>query len=286
MNTAPEVLLTSLQLAQITAAAAEYLLEHEHAGRVVIMGIAATSIQRVSPTSGLILVAGNEHTGMKHIQVRHDLASLRRTWLEYINRHGKRDVRMDDPSRFRLGVSPIFDYITIADAIYLQGVLSTENNRRPTEFEVYEGTYTYSDGIVVPHRLLLYKGTKIIHALIPLKSVPRRKQVSGFLLKRGQASAEWHTASSITKTTIPYSDREGRIRYAVIIYLHSSEQREEAELVKYDAVGQPESYLPLGSQPYEGHIAPDGPSEIFRWQYVDFSALEVIMRDTDKELTT
>ncbi len=284
MNTTPEVLLTSSQLAQITTAAAGYLLKH--ADRVVIMGLAATSIQRVSPASGLILVAGNEHTGLNHIQVRHSPDSLHRTWLEYTAPSGEKKVRIDDPSRFRPGLMPVFDYISIADAVYLHGALETKNNRRPTEFELYEGAYIYPDGIAVVHRLLLYRGTKIIHSLFPKESVPARKKTKDFLLRRGQASATWYTASAVTKTTIPYLNQEGRIRYAISIYLRFSEKREEIELVKYDASGQPELYLPIGSQAYEGAIAPSPVAESFRWQYADFSALEVIMRDTDKGLIT
>ena len=281
MSTLPEVLLTSEQLEQVTVAAAEYLLKYE--ARILIEGLTPTSIQRVSLASGLIMVAGNEYTGMHHIRRRHSPASLLRTWVDYADADGKPQVRLDDPSRFRPYVNPIFDYIDIADVIYLQGKLDESNN---LQFDKYVGSYTFSDGITVKHTLILYKNTKIIHTLYPQKSFPKRDKISGFLFRRGQASSAWNTSNCKTITNIPYFSREGELRYAIIIQLDTFAKFFEFELIRYSSSGQPMQYMSLGNQFYEGEIAPDHMSEVFRWQYVDFSKYESIMRDTENGLIT
>jgi hypothetical protein len=80
-----------------------------------------TSIVIHSKKNGLILIYGNDDTGLKHIFNRHSLMSRMHKW--------NNDGKMDNPSKFRIENAPIH-YLTIANEIFQTKNKNIRKNQR------------------------------------------------------------------------------------------------------------------------------------------------------------
>ncbi|GAB3539452.1 hypothetical protein [Spirosoma fluminis] len=164
-----------------------------------------TSIFRVLATKGLIMVNGNESTGLQHIEHRHRFG--RQVWRE------DKD-ELENSSEIRFGVAP-YDYITIAGSIYKPENLRPELNKRPDDFDFYMGGHVHRNGDLVEYRLLTYKGTGIIHTLFPSKSDNKSKK----LLKYRQCGIG--LVNDIMRGTyiytIPYKDKSETEVFRLVI---------------------------------------------------------------------
>lgn len=278
MTQPEEVLLTKSQLADIEEDARDPLLKDTR--YLHLLGSGPISIYRVSPVAELILIKGNEHTGMLHINARHGFHSPR-NWQVHSVAGEAPTVRLDDPSRFRRIQVPILNYVAIAEAVYLQGNLDAAGNKRPEVFDKYVGDYTSPDGVVERHVLLLYRGTKIIHTLFPQKSTNNQKQLRGFPFKRGLVSFEEHLGASATDFIIPYSDDSGQTKYALMIRFNTALKTQEILLWVYSESGEREQFVLLDSRPHDSFNASVKMNALFQLQHADLRHYEQAIKDTE-----
>lgn len=177
------------------------------------------SIIAVSPRN-LIHFYGNEDTGWEHIQSRHSYYSEKMYF-------GKGAT--GDPSKFTSKSIPIYDFVNVADDIYMQGVVDEKEHPDAMLFVKYVGQstrYTDSTGVPKDFVLILYRGTKIVHSLFPKKHLE-----SGILkrnlpdLARGKNLIQgcWHPASHTFTVTLPYLNENGIVRYIIIIPVNLTE---------------------------------------------------------------
>ena len=275
-----EQLLTVDEIASITLAALDPELSDE---RIVQIGLTPTRIVRVTKPSKLILIKGNEYTGLHHITLRHGYHSLQRTWQVDISPEGNQSLRLDDPSRFRPSLIPIIDYPKIAEAVFSKGELDVTKNKRPELFDKYVGSFIYPDNIAEQHTLILYKNTKIIHTLFPNKSLNNRPKLRGFHLKREQTKSEWRLGSNTKEVIVPYSSKSGVIKYAITFKSHS-DKKLEIGLYYHDKSGERSHYLLIAERSLEGNSTDffrDGPRYV---QYADLRWIEQYIKDTESGL--
>ncbi|GAB2554569.1 hypothetical protein [Spirosoma areae] len=172
-----------------------------------LMGIGGrkTSIHRVLATIGLIMVNGNESTGLQHIRERHQFG--RQVWRE-----DKDELSIT--SEIRFGVAP-YDYLTIAESIYKPENHRADLNKRPEEFDFYLGTHVHKNGDLIEYKLLTYKGTGVIHTLFPTKSDNQSKK----LLKYRQCATGWvnDVRRGLHTYTVPYEDKAGSEVFRLVI---------------------------------------------------------------------
>lgn len=124
------------------------------APNTIFFTLKKTHIFSYSSESGLIIIQGNEDTGLEHIQLRHSKTSNKPYWKE--------GNKLENQSRLMLGLAP-FQYISVASEIYKPENRSDEKNRRPELFDVYIGEYTHKNNLSVEYTLITYKNTGIIH---------------------------------------------------------------------------------------------------------------------------
>jgi hypothetical protein len=279
MTQPTEVLLTEFELAEITLAATDPLLKDPQI--VNIFGRGATAVHKVSPKNELILIRGNEHTGLAHISARHSYFSRKPTWLVDKTPQGEQKHRLDDPGRFRPASIPVIDYLAIADAIYSVENLATAKNKRPDVFDIYVGDFTYPDGVVEKHTLILYKGTKIIHTLFPQERTNNRARLKGFPFTRGLPSYSWHVAVGILEVNIPYLNHANQVKYSIVIKIDSGSKVQETLLWAHNERGEQEQYILLDSRPHSGIIDHISGFEMVRLQYADLRWCEQAIKDTE-----
>ena len=275
-----EVLLTPEQLAEIAKDADDPALKNPF--RMHIRGFSAASIRRVSAQHDLVLVEGNEHTGLKHIRERHNSLGFKQAWKTHLTKKGQPVTRPDTPGQFRPTVIPEFDYVTIAEAVYSAGTRDTTGNKRPEVFEKFVGDYTHPDGLVDRHVLLLYKGTKVIHTLYPLRSTHNRKVPERFSLIRGHASTSWKVASGFITVTIPYYGTGSKQLYDLVFEFTPAEKLQEVLLWAYNDQGIRTHYMHLSSEVNDS-LSEASPMHLSGLvQYVDLRPYEKAMRDTEE----
>jgi hypothetical protein len=272
-----EILLTQEQLAAIAADAGDADLKNPHYFHLRGFDIAA--IRRVSAKNELVLVQGNEHTGLEHITARHGFFSLKRTWQR--DADGGAAGRLDDPSRFRPATFPEFDYLTIADQVYSHGTRDILGNYRQDVFDKYIGEYTFSDGKTEPHVLLLYKGTKVIHTLFPKKSTHNRKSPRSFSFIRGHASTSWNVMRCLVTVTLPYYGPENRLAYALVFEFDSHLKTQEILLWAYNDQGVRTQFMLLSSCSHPS-LSNGRPMDFeVGLQYADLRQYEQAIKDTE-----
>jgi len=167
-------------------------------------GFAKCQIQKISK-QGLILVTGNDDTGYCHIMKRHNPVR--------VDSFKKDSGILDSPTTFEYGFQPIFHILPIADDVYL-----TENKVSLDEYSAFEMYVGASNALSTNHnqyRLLLYKFTKIIHTLYPLKSSSKRKYSLNLAWVHDLAS--WTPHNKNVSITITYKDYDGKLRVSLVI---------------------------------------------------------------------
>jgi hypothetical protein len=191
-----------------------------------------TTIQRVSKKTGLILIKGNDATGFDHIMVRHSPTSKSGHWIK-----GEK-IKLDDPSRFSLSTIPIFDYLAIADDVYKsENIVSDKRNKEPETFDLFIGKYTDRKGRSMDYKLLLYKGTPIIHNIIPHKKTFNKKKVLD--LRQGSIISTLNDMKGIHSYYIPYYDHLDIERAKIIIRLQTHIGQENWNIQINDKDGRP-----------------------------------------------
>lgn len=169
------------------------------------LGQRKTSIFSVSTETGIIMVRGNDSTGMEHITQRHRFG--RQVWRQ------DKD-KLETTSEFRYGIAP-YKYSLIAMSVYKPENLDVGKNTRPGEFDLYIGKHLHLNGDWVTYKLLTYKGTGIVHTLFPNKTDNHRKRLLTFC--QGNTGWKWNLKSGIHTYTIPYKNKAGHEVFQFII---------------------------------------------------------------------
>ena len=177
----------------------------------------------ISDKHNLILIKGNEH-----IRERHNFWSTKK----YIVPDDNGGLRFQSQSRFPMGVAPI-DYLKIADEIYSIKNLVENNSHAMTEkFDLYIGEYLFDKPKKEKVKLLLYKGTKIVHSLFLASDSYNQKKAKKFPFARGKV--KFKTKKGIEETFIPYYDVTTKLRYGISIEKYPSEDMEHIYLLIFN----------------------------------------------------
>ena len=172
------------------------------------LGSKKTSIQGVSNNSDLILVYGNDSTGLKHIIERHSLTSRKPYWSD--------EGKIGNPSKFPLGLS-VQKYLEIASKIFNSTNKNEEKNSRPDVFDVYVGRHRLKNEAAIELTLVTYKDTGIIHSFYVSdnkKPFNKKKIVN---LRQGWSSGSHELMNCIQTIKIPYFDTNNVKRFKIII---------------------------------------------------------------------
>jgi hypothetical protein len=183
---------------------------------VLTLGMKKTDIVRVTPIHELILINGNTKTGLTHINQRHIQFQEKPKWIKQKDKEGMKYFKLDKPSFFHSSIVPIWDYPKIADELFKPNNLNIIDNRTPDFTDLYTGIFAPKNYEPAPYRLLLYKGTKIIHNLYPITDKFSPVRVLNF--KRGTPSSIFQVKTSLTTIEIPYYDQNKVIRYKIIFH--------------------------------------------------------------------
>lgn len=240
------------------------------------IGIKATSIQRISKKSGLILISGNEFTGLDHIVLRHHPMLKAGHWIK-----GDK-IKLEEPSQFRLGTIPLFDFLTIADEVFKpENRIDDQRNKEPELFELYIGKYTDKMNVTMDYKLLLYKSTPIIHNLIPNKKTFNKKKIVD--LRQGFTSSSLDDKRGIHTYRIPYFDHLDVERAKAIITIQTSTGQEDWSVQVNDKSGQAMFIRLVESRTVSTYI--EMPFRLSELDYhEDFSKIEKVIREIIKGL--
>ena len=176
-------------------------------------------IVTVSPLN-LIHFYGNSDTGWQHIQERHQYFSDK-------NYFGK--GALGNPSKLKKGSIPINDYVNIADDVFYQGIKDTKPHPDNNLFDKYKGEsvrYTDSQGIAKEFFLVLYKSTKIVHSIFPVKNLEGKSKriLVDFARCKDQIVLKKKPIDDYFTITIPYENCDKIIRYVFVIRMHEFTQ--------------------------------------------------------------
>jgi len=196
--------------------------------KIIHLGQKKTSIVIHSKNSGLILIHGNEDTGLEHIFNRHSLVSRMHKW----NNKGK----MDNPSKFRIENAPI-DYLKIANKIFQPKNKNIKNNQRPDQFDLYIGDYLHFDSTKAEYTLLTYKNTSIIHTFFLSSNKKPFNPKKVIDLRKGWTSSEYNPAKGLQIFSFSYFDSDERKKAKVIVKCNSVTDKEEWYVELYNDDG-------------------------------------------------
>jgi hypothetical protein len=229
-----EDLLSITEIKQVNAEAEKLKLLKRN---VIYMGLNKSDVLNISQQNDLILVFGNSDTGYKHILERHGFRPYTLDDLKF-DQNGKAIISR--PSQFKIGTVPIFDFLSIADQVYNQNQLNVKDNSNREAFDLFEGTANYSDIINQRIRLIMYKGTKIIHTLFPITKNYNKLKAKGFSFIQGQSSGEFKTMSDLTIIKTPYFNYSKVIRYILIKVRIGLNNKEKVSIQVNDKEGHPQ----------------------------------------------
>ena len=188
--------LTDIEIEQITKEAQsnpEYLDD-----RIVRFGKNHDSVIRVSQIHNLILIEGNENTGFQHIHEKHDYYQSKVHWKK---------GQLGTGSKFASSTIGSLDYLKIADKIYDVNNLVKEDKTN-NDYELYKATLDIN-GIKCTYRLLLYRGTKIIHNLFPEEDATKWLRPDKFNFIRVVSEGTVDYKNSTKFFSIVYRDKKG-----------------------------------------------------------------------------
>jgi hypothetical protein len=167
------------------------------------------SILKITSEKGLVFIWGDNNTGFNHLNDRHSYWSEKTYWE---TNNGK--IKLGDPSKFSKESLPIFDYFKISEAIYVEGNLNTEKNKHPEIFDVYIGEVEDESKKLLRYRMVLYKGTKIVHTLFPEQLKHNKKRVE-INLRRGRAKGMFYIEQGKLDIEVPYYDNNDVAIYSL-----------------------------------------------------------------------
>ncbi len=277
MNTTsePEILLTKEEIAQISKEGLNPILRHPD---VINVGRTHTAIIKVTTKNGLIFIKGNNYTGFEHIHQRHDFFSPKFYWKEDTQMKSDSKIRLDNPGKFSSKSIPIFDYVAIADEVFQPNNLNIKGNKRPKDFDIYDGNYTHKDGESVNYRLVIYKDSLIVHSLFPTKKTFNREKILNYA--RGPVSATLNNSGLFIK--IPYLNHANEVVFRVLIKKVLKENKEECFIEAFDKAGMLILTHRVGERPCNAFENMD--IELWGWQIRDLCKEEKVIKHLDQKL--
>lgn len=279
----------------------EFILNESQKPIYSLRGIISFAVATENPFSimkitekGLIFINGTDDTGFTHINIRHtggrsthfwkDFSDLNGNKIEKKDSLGRKKYQLDNPSLFHPHSIPIFDYLLIAEQIYSISNLNNEKNKQPDLFDLYEGKATANKNNEQFYRLLLYKDTKIVHTLYPIKKTfnKQKKIIVDF------ARLSPRTITTLNKiedfqVEIPYIDEYNVIRYLVIIRVDPMDNLKEKLYIQvYSPLGQPlfTHYYGSGNK----HCEINSPEFLNFIERMDFTDIEKIIKKIENLL--
>lgn len=206
-------------------------------------------IMKIGKKNGVILVWGNEDTGLIHIKNRHDKYSEKYYWKNVVDKDGNEKLILEDPSRFRGDTVPIYHFTEIADSIFSKEFLNIKLNKRPDLFDMYTGKVDHGDGTHAIYNLLTYRNTSIIHSLFPQKrSFNRKKYVN---LIRGDVIGEYTLTTNIFEVRIPYFDHQ-EVKYTIILRDYLDRKKQVMFVSKIDKASGRPLYIKIEEKDTDG----------------------------------
>jgi hypothetical protein len=228
-----------------------------------------TSIFKVTPINGLILIVGDQSTGFKHINDRHSFWSQEFYWLEKDNK-----IILDDPSKFSRKSIPILDYSEISDRLFENENLNLVKNKRPDFFDMYVGFVEDSLGEKLEYRMLLYKNTKIVHTLFPEKRVHNKKKHINLI--RDKAKGQFLFKDSVLTLAVGFKDHKDYVSFSFQVIRELLKNKETGILINHKSKIQ----YKLFERQYES--VNDLKTELEIFDRADFSQIEKIIKKMDK----
>lgn len=203
--------------------------------RILHFGKNYHSVIKVSRIKQLILIEGNQNTGFKHINNRHDYFQSRSNWEK-----GK----LGSGSKFASHTLGYWDYLKIADEIYDSNNYVKEE-RFDNDYELYKKALNINE-VECPYRLLLYKGTKIIHNLFPEENVSIWKRPNGFNFIRIVSNVAIDYMNSIKRVSINYRSKTEVVYKISIVknYYLKTEFIEIIDLIKNVVISEIQNPIP------------------------------------------
>lgn len=219
-------------------------------------------VMRITPKNKLILIYGDEHTGFTHINNRHNYWSQEAYWK-------KNNVnQLDTPSKFEKTLLPIKDYVEIIDNLYCQKNINLEKNNKPELFDLYFGNASSSNLKDAKYKMLLYKGTKIVHTLYPTSDKNKKKILD---YRRGKPQGKQEKTHTVI--SIPYYDRDNKVIISCeLIWINDIKMR--YHIIKNHVNN---TSITLYEKPFSDSV--DYDSIIQDMEYEDLSKVEKIIKE-------
>lgn len=271
-----EKLFTKEELQEIQDSAAN---NHDLYWNAVVVDGQATerTIETISKRNHLVFVVGNEDTGFKHFNERHNFFSFQNFWIK----NDESDLKLDNPSKFHPKMMPIKDYVKIADNIFLPENKNITKNNKPDQFDKYTGIYIYEPGIEEKYHLITYKDTKIVHTMFPDKKKYNRKVRFKYGKGIGSIKLTSKSSEAYNDLLVPYLNNEKTTVFSILIRKFYNEKIERLIIQKHDKAGNPEIHYIFGERQLENFESFSRETLHF-FQTADLGELEEIMAQLEK----
>lgn len=233
--------------------------------------LSQNKILRISDNKNLILIKGNEDTGYEHIVNRHIF------WSTKIYKKIENDQTVfQNQSRFPKDQYPLL-FVKIAEEIYNEDNYVEDNPHEESDkYDLYVGDYSFDSVKKEKVKLLLYKGTKIIHSLFPKSDSHNQKRVKKFPFTRGKV--EIHK----NETFIPYLDIELKIRYGILVEKNIEKDTEDINILIFDLDNECFYKHKVG---YRKLIKFDSEkSELITYQHTDLRPIERKIKEINEKI--
>lgn len=219
-----------------------------------------THIFRVSRESGLILIHGDEHTGLEHIMFRHDKSSNKAYW--------NKDGKLENQSKFRLGLAPL-EYIAVASKLYKSENKNDDKNRRPENFDLYIGEYSHKDNVKAEYTLITYRDTGIIHTFFVSDNKKPFNKKKILDLRRGWAYGSETPLKQ--KLKIPYYDANNFELFTILIEYSKGSNAEEWFIRLNGEKSLKEKIIKVGEKERKAHpiLGNDAGARIIQLNYLE-----------------
>lgn len=191
--------------------------------KILHIGKSHSSIIKVSKINKLILIEGNHKTGFQHINKRHDYFQSRFDW---------EDNKLGTGSKFWSRTFGYWDYLQIADEIYNINNW-VQDDKKNDVYDLYR-TKIKIDDVECFYRLLLYKGTKIVHNIYPEENVSVWKNPENFNFIRSISTITINYTNFLKQVKINYSNKK-EVLYSILItkdFIHKIEGIEILDIKK------------------------------------------------------
>jgi len=176
---------------------------------------------------------------------------------------------------------PIIDYQDIVDQLFNPDNVGSKNNE-PELFDVYKGdvkSENNEDGI---YTMILYKGTKILHALYPNKKINNHTKKGNKPLKYAKGKPQYtiDTNPFVVSIGVPYRDNKGKVFYSVEIFRDYDKKIEVALVRDHRKDGHFQLYEEELTKEFDQHSLR---TEVDFLQFQDFTKVEKMIKKYDKE---